>query len=325
MTDMVVTGLGVVAPGVAKPTQALEPALAPTPGWFDVAAALPGRGYRRMPPACQYLLAAARSALEDACDPLTSLSAELRGVAVGTNNASIALMDRIDRTIIDADAAELSPLTAPFFAMSLFASRLSTEHGICGFNLTVNTPRTAGFDALQVGARALAAGRAQLLVAGATEDVLPDSQPGHLASDVGAAVLICEPVARVIERGGTSYGVVRTRTAFLAPDAPDAAEVAASTLDPCWSELCGGAPPRVEAVLDDSPVGAAVARWLAAQPTEVTVIPARAGCLTPLQRLVGLLATGAADRLVITAGAEGNVALARLTPGTTNTVDASGS
>lgn len=319
MTDMVVTGLGIVAPGVAKPTQALDPVLVHSPGWFDVAAALPGRGYRRLPPACQYLLAAAQSALEDAGDPLGSLPVERRGVAIGTNNASVALLDRMDRTIIDADAAELSPLSAPFFAMSLFASRLSTEHHICGFNLTVNTPRTAALDALQIGARALAVGRAELLVTGATEEALPGSEPGHQASDVGAAVLICEPPARVAERGGTGYGIVRTRAAFLVPYGPGGTEESVSTLDSSWADVCGAEPTSVEAVLDDSPVGAAVQSWLAAQRVAVTVTTARAGCLTPLRRLVGLLATGVADRVVITAAAEGNVALTRLTPFAANT------
>ncbi|MBV8542183.1 MAG: hypothetical protein JO063_05470 [Pseudonocardiales bacterium] len=332
MTDMVVTGLGIVVPGVAKPTQALDPVPAHSPGWFDVAAALPGRGYRWLPPACQYLLAAARSALEDAGDPLAGLPVERRGVVVGTNNASMALMDRMDRTIIDADAAELSPLSAPFFAMSLFASRLSTEHRICGFNLTVNTPRTAGLDALQVGARALAAGRAELLVAGATEEVLPAGEPGRQAGDVGAAVLVCEPLARVAERGATGYGVVRTRAAFLVPGAAgvpvspvDVSPVDVSTMDSSWAEVCGAESPSVEAVLDDSPVGAAVQSWLAAQRAAVTFTTARAGCLTPLRRLVGLLATGAVDRVVLTAGAEGNVALTRLRPCAANTRDPAGS
>jgi 3-oxoacyl-[acyl-carrier-protein] synthase II len=161
---------------------------------------------------------------------------------------------------------------------------------------------------------------AELLVAGATEEALPDSEPGHQASDVGAAVLICEPAARVAERGGTGYGVVRTRAVFLAPGE---AGVSVSALDASWAEMCSAESPPVEAVLDDSPVGAAVESWLASQSFAVTVTTARAGCLMPLRRLVGLLATGVVDRMVVTAGAEGNVALARLTPFAADTVDPS--
>jgi 3-oxoacyl-[acyl-carrier-protein] synthase II len=320
MADMVVTGLGVVAPGVGKPAEALDPAVAPEPGWFDLATALPGRGYRRLPPACQYLLAAARAGIADAGDCLSGVDTRRRGVVIGTNNASAALLESMDRTIIDSDAGELAPLPAPFMAMSTFASRLSTEHTIHGFNLTANSPRTAGLEAVALGTRALAFGRAAVLIVGAAEDAPPPEQLDTAHADVGAAVLVCEPAEVAAARGAAVYGTCVVRTAFLDPDRPAAATLDSWPLDQAWAAMTAGPrPAHVDAVLDDSPVCAAVGGWLAARvgAAETTVHPAHVdgGCLAPLRRVLGLLATGQhepAPRLVVTASAEGNVALARL-------------
>lgn len=285
MSTVAVTGLG-----RAEPEE------------FDVAARLPGRGYRRLPPACQYLLAATADALGDAGDPLAAVPAERRGAVVGTNNAGAALLDGQDRTILAGTADDLSPLTAPYFAMSLFVSRLSTERGIRGCNLTVNSPRTAGIEALQLGGWVLRRGRAEVLVAGATEDAVPD----HPDSDRGAVVLICTAP----EGAAGAYGTCRVRTAFVVPGSAPADTVGAA-----WTAVAGDlTEPTVDAVLDDSPVGAVVGAWLAARAPTVAVTRAGPGCLAPLRRVADLLAAGGPDRVVVTAAAEGNIAFARLTP-----------
>lgn len=309
MTGVDVLGLGIALPGTDKPSEAPDSQGEPAPDWFDVAAALPGRGYRRLPPACQYLLAAAGNAVADAGGPLAAIPAERRGVVVGTNNAAAALIDEQDRAILDQDAQEISPLTAPYFAVSLFASRLAIEHEVRGFALTVNTPRTAGLDALQIGGRALAAGRADLLIVGVTEEGLPPGEPGAEGSDLGAVALVCAPAARAPNRA--AHGACRVRSAFLPPGAAPAEALAGA-----WADLTAGrpGPPRVEAVLDDSPVGRAVAAWLAATGAEVFWHPAGAGALSPMLHLVGMLAGGPGpDRALVTASVEGNVAFALLT------------
>ncbi|MGW0554234.1 beta-ketoacyl synthase N-terminal-like domain-containing protein [Streptomyces sp. NPDC002926] len=309
MTGLDVLGLGVVLPGADKPADALAVSAAPAPGWFDVTAALPGRGYRRLPAACQYLLAAAGNALDDAGAAPASTPAERLGVVVGTNNAGMALMDEQDRTILDLDADGISPITAPYFAMSLFASRLAVEHTIHGFTLTTNSPRTAGFDAVQAGARALACGRADLVIVGATEETLPDSEPGAEGSDIGAVALVCARATGAPDPA--AYGTCHMRNAFLAPGVAPAV-----ALDETWAALTadGPRPRHVHAVLDDSPTGRAVLDWVDGKAAEVSVFPAGPGCLSPMRHVAALLgAGGGPDRVVVTAAAEGNVAFLRLT------------
>ncbi|WP_157855792.1 beta-ketoacyl synthase N-terminal-like domain-containing protein [Streptomyces aureocirculatus] len=337
--ELAVVGMGVVGPGISGPADALAPAGAAAPGWFRAQVALPGRGYRRLPDACKYLLAASRLAVGDAGDRLTQTERDHRGAAVAINNTGAALLEAMDRTIMREGAAEMSPSSSPFIAMSSFASRLSMEHDITGFNLTVNSPVTAGLEALQIAARAVAAARARAVLVGAVEEALSPSQSRAPAlgsspqssavgsplcssalgsslssapgTEVGAAVLHCEPAVG----GCARYGTCRARGAFLAPGV--AARDAPAVLGP----LVGDDPPgRIDAVLDDSAVGTAAARWLdrLTGTCEVVIVPApaQAGCLTPLQRVVGLFAqehTAPTRRAVLAASAQGTLAYAELT------------
>ncbi|MFF5206334.1 beta-ketoacyl synthase N-terminal-like domain-containing protein [Streptosporangium sp. NPDC000396] len=310
---LAVTGLGVIAPGVTGPGDALRPASPPEEDWFQLTTALPGRGYKRLPSGSKYLLAAARAALADARGYVESVEPELRGAVVGTNNANAALLDEMDRTIIDEGAAALSPTTAPFMAMSLFSSRMSPEHGLNGFNLTANSPGSAGIESLQIAARALAAGRASVLLVGAVEEAPPAEQFDG-AADVGAAVLVCEGTETAVARGARIYGLCEVRTAFLDPSGPDTGDV----LDRLWGDTPSW---HVDAVIDDSPVGTAVRAWLSARFPDpaFTMVPTStdAGCLAPVRRVVGRLAGGPeriTGQAVLAASAHGNLALAVLHP-----------
>ncbi|MFI6978586.1 beta-ketoacyl synthase N-terminal-like domain-containing protein [Embleya sp. NPDC050154] len=319
---MRVTGLGVITPGANRPDRALGPRLAPIPGWFEVAEALPGRGYRRLPAGCLHLLAAARAAALDTGPWFTEVPAHRRAAVVGTNNAGAALIEEFDRTIIDLGAAELPPARVPYMAMSMFAARLAPEHLLRGFDLTTNSPAVAGLDALQSAARALAAGRASVVLAGAVEEPPSAAQQagarsGAVPADIGAAVVVCEPEETPTGGAGV-YGYCSTYSAFL-PD-PDSAR---AVLEVLWEQLAqdGAAPHHIDTVLDDSAIGAAVAARLTelAPDGEITTVPAATGggCLTPVRRVVGRLGTagGLADRVaVVAASAHGHLSITDITP-----------
>ncbi|MBL1099686.1 beta-ketoacyl synthase N-terminal-like domain-containing protein [Streptomyces coffeae] len=304
-TDLVVAGVGTVSAD-----------------GFDFRTALGRRGYKYLPSAAQYFLAAAKRALADAGpDALEAAEPERRGAAVGTNSAAVALHHSMDRTVTGTGARDLSPITAPYFSINLFGSRLATEHDLKGFNLTLTTPRVAGFEALRTGQRALAAGRARLLIAGATEEALPEGEPGAAGSEAGAVALLLEPAASVAARGGQALGRLGIRTFFLPPPAAgEGADRAAALVRDALDALGHrpGAPLTTTAVLDHSPVGEAVAAAL----EEITGgekparIPAGAGALEPVARAAAAL-DGDPDRAhaVVTAAAEGHLAVCLVTPG----------
>lgn len=289
--DVAITGVGV---------------LRDVDGSFDPKVELGFRGAKYLPAACQYLLAAAARALADAGGCLDAVDEERRGVAMGTNGAASALHHDMDRTVITTRAEDLSPLLAPFFSINLFGSRLAVQHGMKGFNLTITTPRVAGLEAIEIGARSLRLGRSSLLLAGATEAPPDPAEPGTGSPEAGAVALVCEPPEAAAARGARVYGRCRVRTCFVPPRrAGDAAEALGGLIE-------GPAP--VLAVLDDSPVSAAVAEALrCAGPVER--VPAGSGCLEPALRLAELLTRDepARERLLAVATGHGNVALARLT------------
>ncbi|WP_413799482.1 beta-ketoacyl synthase N-terminal-like domain-containing protein [Streptomyces iranensis] len=296
---------------------------------FDFRTALGRHGYKYLPAASQYFLAAAKRALAQAGpDALEAVGPEERGAAVGTNSAAVALHHTMDRTVTATGAGDLSPVTAPYFSINLFGSRLATEHDLKGFNLTFTSPRVAGLEALQTGQRALATGRARRLLAGATEEALPEVEPGADTSEAGAVALVLEPEPAARSRRVAALGRVGVRSFFLPPKvaaSAEGAERAAALLRDALDAL-GHRPDRplaVTAVLDGSPVGEAMAaaldekalggRALAGKPERV---PAGAGALEPVARVAAALAAPEGHpHAVVTAAAEGNAAVCLVTPG----------
>ena len=288
-TDTVVTGAAVTTPWGDDPTARIG---AWPADWFDVRAQLAPRGYKYLPPACQYLLAAAKRAVDWADLPLPAVE---RGVVVGTNRGCARLHADMDHTVITGSADELSPAFAPFFAINVLASRASIEYDCKAFNVTVTSPMVAGLESVQVGARALAAGRATAVLVGATE-AEPDEIVG-LPPEAGAAVLLLETRESAARRGANVLGDCRTRTAFVPPSDPSVAGPVVKSVRDGWDA-------RVTLFADDSPVADAVAEALG----DVTVLPVGAGCLGPTWHLTRLLTAGEPG-VVAVATRTGNVAI----------------
>jgi 3-oxoacyl-[acyl-carrier-protein] synthase II len=124
-------------------------------------------------------------------------------------------------------------------------------------------------------------------------------------------VLYCEPAAA----GTARYGTCKARSAFLNP-----AEASGDDAAAVVRQLAGDDPPdRIDAILDDSAIGAAAARWLdhLSGECDVVIIPtsAEAGCLVSVQRIVGLFAEQhetLTRRAVLAASGHGAIALAEL-------------
>lgn len=319
--ELAVTGIGVISPrGDDASAASLPDGPVPSDGWFDHRTELGRRGYKYLPAASQYFLAACNRALR-ASGGCEHVPAEERGAAVGTNSGAEALHSAMDETIVKTGAEDLSPATAPFFSINLFGSRTAMEHAFKGFNLTLTSPRTAGLEALRTGLRSLRLGRASWLLAGATEDALAVLDPGASRSEAGAVAMVLEPAAAATARGATPLGGISVRTGFLPPQKagrPGGAGHARRLLGPVLGAgTADGAddaarPEEVTAVLDDSPVGRAVAEALGGTARRV---PAGSGCLEPLLQTAGALAGGGArSAAVVTAAATGEVAVCRISP-----------
>ncbi|WP_053161059.1 beta-ketoacyl synthase N-terminal-like domain-containing protein [Streptomyces caatingaensis] len=307
--ELVVTGIGVVSPRGCDPAALdLEGAVPADDAWFDVAAELGPRGYKYVPPSCRYLLAATRRAVADAGGSPAAVPEAERGMAVGTNSGIAALIDGMDATVTGPGAERLSPATAPYFSINTLAGRVAMDHGVKGWNLTLTSPRTAGLEALLAGARAVAAGRSTVLLAGSTEAALPDHHPAHAASEAGAVVLVLEPRGRA---AAAPYGTCRTAVFSLPAAEPQ--------LDEILIRLLKDAPAPDSALLvtdatDASPLGAVLADALRRFGVPADTVPPAAGTLLPMLHLARTLGRPGPPRLLATTSPDGACALTLARP-----------
>jgi 3-oxoacyl-[acyl-carrier-protein] synthase II len=303
---------------VVSALDAIAPPRPGATGWFDQRAEL-GRGYRHLPPSAQYLLAAVKRTLaqDGIGDALLAVPEERRAVAVGTNHAVAGIHAEIDRATVDGEAHLLSPTAVPYFSPNLIASRVAMEHALKGFSLAVHTPRTAALEALQAGLRALRSGRADWLLAGATEAVPPESDKAAVtvpgAAEEGALALVVEPEAAVFAGGRRALGRVEVRSVFVPPGRAGVPEEVRAAVGVLLDGLAAEARPAAEAQLagDGSRVAEAVAAALG-----VPAEPSGTGSLRLLQAIATALTRPAGPRLVVAATAVGNVSAALVTPTT---------
>ncbi|MFF4254921.1 beta-ketoacyl synthase N-terminal-like domain-containing protein [Streptomyces sp. NPDC001663] len=312
--------------------------------WFDQRAEL-GRGYRHLPPSAQYLLAAVKRVLarQGVGEALLAVPEERRAVAVGTNHAVAGVHAEIDRATIAGEARLLSPTAVPYFSPNLIASRVAMEHALKGFSLAVHTPRTAALEALQAGLRAIRSGRADWLLAGATEVVAPESDKAAVsvrgAAEDGALALVVESAQAVTASGRRALGRIAVRSVFVPPRRAGEPEEVRAAIGVLLDGLSYDTGADVRLTGDGSVVALAVAAALGVEPE-----PAGAGSLGPLQAVAAALTTrqrpegtrgpnrnaataawarpattapqttDAAPQLVVAATAAGNVSAAFVTP-----------
>ncbi|MGH8877390.1 MAG: beta-ketoacyl synthase N-terminal-like domain-containing protein [Stackebrandtia sp.] len=300
--SIMVTGVGVATPWGSVASELPPVTSTPVPGdetWFDPRTRLGPRGYKYLPAACQYLLAAARDALGERQAPEPTRS----GVAVGTNLAAAGTHSTMDYTIIHKGAESLSPASAPFFAVNVFGSRLAIEQRAKAFSLTLTAPRIAGLESLQIASRALRMSRADLALAGATETPGP---PGgaDTTGAAGAAVFVLETAERAVDPLGT----VETVSAFVSPRTPAAGPV----VDGAWRSLAAEGYP-VTLYADDCPVTDSLAGALGTVTSEVTVRAPGTGCVAPAWHVASLLARRAEPQVVAAVSRTGNAVFTAIT------------
>jgi len=191
MTEIVVTGLGLVTPagiGVAanweqvsagRPAAAPDPALAGAavefscrvPG-FD-AGALLGRALAlRADRFVQLALVAAREAVADAgLDPATWDGARV-GVVLGNSLGGSATLERQHAELMGGDVDDVSPLTVPMTMVNMVAGYVAMDRGARGPVLVTATACASGTTAIGVARDLLRAGACDVVLAGGTESAL---------------------------------------------------------------------------------------------------------------------------------------------------------
>ncbi len=182
--------------------------------------------------ASQMAAAAARLAIADAGLDPTALDARYdlgrAGVAMGTTSGEPLEIERYDDRVVAGDLAAVGGEMVDLYPCHTIAAAVAAELALGGPNAMIPTACAAGNYAVAYAADLLAAGRAELMLAGGADSfsritytgfarlgaIAPERcQPfdrhrkGMIPGE-GAAVLVLEPLDRALERGAEVYAEV---------------------------------------------------------------------------------------------------------------------
>ena len=231
---VVVTGLGVVSPAgtgqdafwrglQTPPAETQERRVAD----FDPSPWLTGAQARRLDRFAQLAVVAAQLALDDRGDvPLADPARA--GVHLGTGIGGVGTLEA--QIAVLGDRGRVSPFTIPMVMPNAAAAAISLRHGFHGPSETITTACAAGTHSVAAGARLVADGRCEVVLAGGAESSITPttlaafsgmralsrsgrSCPFDVARDgfcvgEGAAVLVLEERTAALARGARVYGEV---------------------------------------------------------------------------------------------------------------------
>ncbi|HLG92608.1 MAG TPA: beta-ketoacyl-ACP synthase II [Acidimicrobiales bacterium] len=284
-----VTGLGVVATcGIGKEAFWAGLMAPQQPGErrvrdFDPEAWLGPKEARRVDRFAQFNLAAAQLAVEDAGHPTPD--PERAGVVMGAGIGGVGSYEESHRQMLEKGPRRVSPFVVPMMMANAGAAHVSMRQGWRGPCETVVTACASGTHAIGYGARLVASGRCQAVLAGGAEAAITPmglagfgnmtalspkgvSRPFDASRDgfviaEGAAVLVLEDLEEARSRGARVLAEVAG-----AASTADAYHITAPSPDGSGALRC------MEMALEDAGIG----------PAEVGHINAH-GTSTPLNDL----------------------------------------
>jgi len=233
---VVVTGLGVVSPAGTgldafwKGLQTeVEPARERRVPDFDPSPWLSGKQARHLDRFTHFAVAAAAMALED-CGGVPEVDLSRAGVQLGTGIGGVGTLETQVGVLAARGPGRVSPFTIPMVMPNAGAATVSLRHGFRGPSETLTTACAAGTHSVAAGARMVADGRCDVVLAGGAESSMTPttvaaftvmtalsktgvSQPFDVARHgfciaEGAAVLVLEEREAALARGARVYGEV---------------------------------------------------------------------------------------------------------------------
>ncbi len=201
---------------------------------------------------------AASSALKDAGIDVTTGKSREMGVVFGTTLGGLVPLLELDRQALAHGPRAADPMLFPSAGASAPSCQISVTLGMEAFNTTLSNGQTAGLDAIQYAAQFIRRGRAEMVLAGALEEIsldmfracangrllagsrsgtsevmLPlDARRSGFVLGEGAAVLVLESLEHALERKASIWAELTGYGFSFAPSPgtrPDAAITAMET------------------------------------------------------------------------------------------------
>lgn len=232
-----VTGVGVVAPCGIGAEAFWAGLLGPAPDGprrvegLDAASIYGTKEMRRVDRFTQFSAVAAAEAIADA-GGVEAVAADLTrtGVIVGTGVGGLESLETQERVLVDKGAKRVSPFLVPMMMGNRAAADISMRYGFTGPCETTVTACAAGTHSVANGARLIATGRCDTVIAGSSEAALAEiglagftnmtalsssgvSMPFDTHRDgfmigEGGAILVLEELDRAVARGARIYAEV---------------------------------------------------------------------------------------------------------------------
>ncbi len=199
---------------------------------FDATQYIDKKETKKMDRFIQLGVAAGMQALEDSKLTITPENAARVGVAIGSGIGGLPLIEENHHKLIKSGPRRVSPFFVPSTITNMVSGFLSIMRGLKGPNLNVVTACTTGVHNIGIGARAIAYGDADVMVAGGAESTITPlaiagfgsaralstqndrpqqaSRPWDEARDgfvmgEGAGVMVLEEYEHAVARGATIY------------------------------------------------------------------------------------------------------------------------
>lgn len=189
---------------------------------------------KRMELFCQYAVAAAKEALEDAGLDMEKEDPFRVGVSVGSGIGSLQAMEREHSKLLEKGPSRVNPLLVPMMICNMAAGNVSIQFGLKGKSLNVVTACATGTNSIGEAFRSIQYGEAEVMVAGGTESsVTPigiagftaltalsssddparcsipfDKERNGFVMGEGSAIVVLEELERAKKRGAKIYAEV---------------------------------------------------------------------------------------------------------------------
>ncbi|MCD1259125.1 beta-ketoacyl-ACP synthase II [Paenibacillus athensensis] len=214
MQRVVITGMGVISPlgndtttlwnglvagqsGVSRidsfDTSAYKTNIAGIVRDFDAEAAVGRREARRMDRYCQFAVAAARQALDDAALDMGQADAERIGVYIGSGIGGIQTMLDNYRTLLARGPGRVSPTLVPMMIANMAAAQVSILFGAKGPVLAPVTACATGNNAIGEAFKLIQRGGADAVIAGGAEATVTDLALAGFGNATALSTRVDEP------------------------------------------------------------------------------------------------------------------------------------
>lgn len=124
---------------------------------------------KRMELFCQYAVAAAKEAIEDAGLDMEQEDPYMVGTAVGSGVGSLQSMEREHTKLVEKGPNRVNPLLVPMMICNMAVGNVSIQFGLKGKSINVVTACATGTNTIGEAFRSIQYGEADVMVAGGTE------------------------------------------------------------------------------------------------------------------------------------------------------------